>query len=133
MARCLDQRVICAHCHQEAFPERGERASCWNCGEDLVQDATMELATGHVAITTGNELHGYHFDRLSSENLSQPFAKVVAHPSDPAILGLRNLTSQRWRAERLDGHGLDVEPGKSCNLAALRVVHTPQGAITICR
>jgi hypothetical protein len=93
----------------------------------------MELAAGQVAISAGNELHGYHFDKLSSESLSEPVAKVVAHPSDPAILGLRNLTSKPWRGERLDGHALEVEPDKSCNLAALRVVHTPQGTITILR
>lgn len=133
MARCLDQRVICPHCQQEAFPEHGEQAACWSCGEDLTEATTMELAAGRVAISSDNELHGYHFDNLSSENLNHPVAKVVAHPNDPDILGLRNLTSQRWRAERLDGHGLDVEPGKSCNLAALRVVHTPLGTITILR
>ena len=131
MARCLDQRVICTHCNQEAFPEHGSKATCWNCGEDLAPATSMELAAGQVAISADNELHGYHFDKLSSESLNQPVAKVVAHPSDPAILGLQNLTSKPWRGERLDGHALEVDPGRSCNLAALRVVHTPQGTITI--
>ena len=133
MARCLDQRVICHHCHQEAFPEHGSEATCWNCGEDLLHATSMELAAAQVAITADNELHSYHFDRLSSESLSKPVAKVVAHPSDPAILGLLNLSPDRWRGERMDGHALEVEPGKSCNLSALRVVHTPQGTITILR
>jgi DNA-binding helix-hairpin-helix protein with protein kinase domain len=133
MARCLDQRVICPHCHQEAFPEHGNKATCWNCGEDLVQPTSMELAAGQVAITTDNELHSYHFDKLSSESLSQLVAKIVAHPSDPAILGLQNLTGELWLGERMDGHWLDVEPGKSYNLAALRAVHTPQGTIKILR
>jgi DNA-binding helix-hairpin-helix protein with protein kinase domain len=133
MARCLDQRVICPHCNQEAFPEHGSKTSCWNCGEDLGPATSMELAAGQVATSAGNELHAYHFDKLSSESLSEPVAKVVAHPSDPAILGLQNLTSKPWRGERLDGHALEVEPGKSCNLAPLRVVHTPQGTITILR
>ncbi len=93
----------------------------------------MELAAGQVAITAENELHGYHFDKLSSESLSQLVAKVVAHPSHPAILGLQNLTGELWLGERMDGHWLEVEPGKSYNLSALRVVHTPQGTIKILR
>jgi hypothetical protein len=82
-----------------------------------------------VAATAGNELHPHHFDPTLNEDLRQPLARVVAHPSDPRIVGLQNLSTQCWQAELSNGERLVVEPQKTCNLAALRRLHTEAGAV----
>lgn len=129
IARCLDQRQICQQCGQETFPEPSSPQRCWNCGTRPEPGWTLRVPRGEVAATAGNELHPHHFDPTLSEDLRQPLARVVAHPSDPRIVGLQNLSTQSWQAELSNGERLAVEPQKTCNLAALRRLHTEAGAV----
>jgi DNA-binding helix-hairpin-helix protein with protein kinase domain len=129
LSRCLDGRRLCASCGQENF--HGEH--CWSCGQPLPAPAQLHTAKGVVLASAGNRLYRHHVDALAPEDLHQPLAAIVAHPEDPGVLGLRNLSGSPWRAALLDGRSLDVEPGKSCNVAALHSLHTPMGRVQLHR
>jgi DNA-binding helix-hairpin-helix protein with protein kinase domain len=133
LARCLDQRQLCPGCGQENF-RNGERvaqaAACWHCGAPLPPPPVLRVPQGEVVAAAGTTLHRHHFDPLHPPQGDAPLAELVAHPSDPAILGLRNLTRETWRAVLSHGEALEIGPGRSVNVAALAQVLTPEGPIT---
>ncbi|NDG75545.1 MAG: protein kinase, partial [Synechococcaceae bacterium WB8_1B_136] len=124
----LDQRQICPSCGFEHF---GAQSNCWYCGQLLGTSVCIRSANGLVMACIDNELHPHHFNRLEAPRLDQPLARVVAHPSDPSLLGLRNLSDQPWRATTAGGQQHAVQPGKTCNLAALHQLDTPWGAVRL--
>ena len=133
LARCLDQRQLCPQCGQETFPAPDAPGSCWHCGATLPRVLQLQTANGRISAAAGNELHRHHFDPLVGEDLRRPLARLVAHPSDPSVLGLQNLSDSRWQGLLLDGRRLELEPGKTCNLAALQQLDSSEGAITLLR
>ena len=126
LASSLDRRQLCPSCDFEHF---GAQPRCWQCGQALTPGMALRSAHGLVMACPDNELHAHHFNNLEAPSLDQPIARVVCHPSDPTLLGLRNLSNQPWRATAAGGQHYAVEPGKSCNLAALQQLDTPWGAV----
>ena len=133
LCRCLDQRQLCPHCGQETFPNPQSPGSCWACGGALAPVAVLRGAGGAVCAAAGNTLHGHHLDPLAPLDRHRPLAVLEAHPSDPALLGLKNLSGEAWQAELAGGRTMVLEPGRTCNLAALHVLRTPGGPITVHR
>jgi hypothetical protein len=43
--------------------------------------------------------------------------EVTTHPSDPAIMGLKNLGAAPWRAISADGQAQEVAPGRNLRIA----------------
>jgi DNA-binding helix-hairpin-helix protein with protein kinase domain len=126
LASTLDQRQTCPACGSEHF---GAQASCWYCDQPLRAGPALSTPRGRVQVCAGNELHAHHFNGLESPRLDHPLARVVTHPSDASLLGLRNLSSEPWRASSTSGQQHAVAPGKTCNLAALHQLDTPWGAL----
>jgi serine/threonine protein kinase len=131
LARCLDQRQLCPSCGQETFPEPEQDSHCWHCGASLPRP--LRLRSGHSSITAaaGNALYRHHIDRLARLDLHNPLGRVEAHPRDPALLGLRNLSAETWTVMLSDGRSLLLKPGKTCNLAALQDIHTSADTLTL--
>ena len=128
LASVLDQRQLCPACGSEHF---GAQHTCWSCQQPLATGAILRTSQGAVMATAGNALHAHHFDGLEAPRLDQPIARVVCHPSDPNLLGLRNLGAQPWRATSAGGQPHEVAPGKTCNLQALHQLDTPWGAVRL--
>jgi len=128
IAASLDQREICPACGSEHF---GSQASCWHCNQPLAASAFLRTAQSSVKACAGNVLHQHHFHGLDAPRLDQPIARVVSHPSDPGLLGLRNLGTQPWSATTPGGQQHEVAPGKTCNLQALHLLDTPWGAVRL--
>ena len=126
LARCLDQRRLCQHCGEEVFQD----GPCWSCGQGNAGGLQLQLPQGQVAASPGNALYRHHFDGLHGERLDHPLAVLVAHPTDAALVGLRNLSDAPWQGQLPNGQRLEVEPGKTCNVAALQQLSTPAGPIT---
>ena len=86
-----------------------------------------------MSAAAGNELQHHHFDPLASPDLHRPLARLEAHPGDPTLLGLKNLSGEAWHGQLSDGRSLLLEPGRTCNLAALQQLSTGLGPITLHR
>ena len=133
ISHCLDQRQLCQHCGEETFPAADALGRCWSCGSPLGAPVQLQLPHGRVSATAGNELQRHHFDPLVGEAISSPIARLVGHPSDPGLLGLQNLSESRWHGRTLAGQSIELDPGKTCNLAALQQLHSSAGAILVRR
>ncbi len=130
LANCLDQRQLCPACGQENFrSQEPSSPPCWHCGTPLPAPQRLLLPNASVVAAAGTSLHRHHFDPLQEPELEAPLAEVVAHPSNPTLLGLRNCSSSSWRAVLQDGQQLELAPQKSCSLAALAQLHSPFGPI----
>jgi len=129
LSRCLDDRRLCSRCGQELFQE----GPCWSCGSSQEPTLQLQMPHGRVVACPGNTLHRHHFDPHLGETLQQPIASLVSHPSDASIVGLRNLSERPWQGELRNGQGIRVEPGQTCNVAALHQLSTEAGPITTLR
>ena len=131
LAGCLDQRRLCPACGQENFPSLRASGLCWACAAPLPVPPRLRGAAGAVSVAAGNELHRHHLDPLAPEDLAQPMARVEAHPSRPALLGLRNLSGHPWTLQRTGGEAITVAPGETGSLTGAEALHTGLGVITI--
>jgi len=134
LSRCLDRRQLCPRCGQETFPESPDNGDhCWHCGAALPAPLQLQLPHGRVSAAAGNDLQPHHFNPLANEDLRHPLARLVSHPSDPTLLGLQNLSAHRWQGELSNGQSIDLDPGKTCNLAALQQLRSSDGPINVLR
>jgi DNA-binding helix-hairpin-helix protein with protein kinase domain len=136
LAYTLDHRQICLACGQENFRQELPSAQpqpCWHCGTPLPHPLRLELPCGRVIAAAGTTLHRHHFDPLQPPQADEAVAEVVAHPSDPQLLGLRNCSGDSWLATLQQGQELLLEPGRSCSLAAADALHTKAGSIRVQR
>ncbi|MEB3307857.1 MAG: protein kinase [Cyanobacteriota bacterium] len=126
LSAALDHRQLCPVCGMENF---GARETCWHCGQSLPLGAWLVAANGRIRPTPDNEIHPHHLDGFQTPQLDHPLARVVAHPGDPALLGLLNLSDVSWQVVLKGGGELRVEPGQTCNLTALTRLETPLGTV----
>tara|TARA_B100000959_G_scaffold54176_1_gene56488 strand:+ start:6218 stop:7561 length:1344 start_codon:yes stop_codon:yes gene_type:complete len=130
LAKTIDHRVLCHQCGQENFPDDpGKSTPCWNCKNELTRSQTLRLANGVVTASPENKIYPHHFDNLKPPQLKDVVAQVVQHPSDPCILGLKNLSEHSWSAILTNGTKTTVEAGKTCNLSTLIQLLTPMGDV----
>jgi DNA-binding helix-hairpin-helix protein with protein kinase domain len=133
LVACLDSRLICHHCGQEAFATAGQVSRCWACGASIEPPAWLTAGHGVVLAQPENELYPHHFNQTTTERIDAPVGRLQAHPSDPRILGLENLSSQGWSATYSNGQSMVVPPGRSCNLNHLNKITTHLGVVALMR
>jgi len=66
---------------------------------------TLQLRLGLVVLplTVGTTLYEDELPGLKSKAQDRSVARVTGHPADPAILGLQNLSVQKWTATLVSG------------------------------
>lgn len=133
LCRCLDNRLICPHCGQEVFLDDGASQHCWACNGALQKPACFKIGKASILAQADNEIHPHHFDSWSAESIETPIARVESHPSNPAVLGLHNLSDHAWKIHLLNGESLELPSGRRCNLEHLATVHTHLGTAEIIR
>lgn len=112
LSRLRDGIVKCTRCNREGFVERGvATASCWSCRSQLSEPNWLVLGRRAVAVSEGAHLHGHHLN--GDYDYATTIAEVVRHPTNPDLLGLRNLTEGLWTARLPGGDEREVEPGRS--------------------
>lgn len=126
LSTTLDQRQSCAACGSEHF---GAQPTCWHCNEPLRASPALSTPRARVLACADNELHEHHFHGMESPRLDKPLARVVSHPGNADLLGLRNLSGKPWRASTAAGQLHEVLPGKTCNLSSLYKLDTPWGVL----
>jgi hypothetical protein len=63
------------------------------------------------------KLYPHHIDDGRMYDFSAPVAAVAAHPANPNIWGLKNLSQDKWFLTAADGGVREVEPTRSVTLA----------------
>ena len=131
LAACLDHRLICPHCGQEAFATPGQPSHCWDCGKEIGSPMQLKTERGTVFAQPDNELYPHHFNTFTAERIDEPFGRVQPHPSDPSILGLENLSNVPWIAICTNGQSIEVAPGRRCSLNQVSKIKTNLGVVAL--
>ncbi|MFQ5554735.1 MAG: serine/threonine protein kinase [Acidimicrobiia bacterium] len=125
MADLRDGLVYCHGCGLENFldpaaPSGNNATKCWNCGAEIISAAHLAFggkgrSSRIVALTGNTRLYPHHLGSLY--DFSHPIASVNRHPTDPAIWGLKNLSTRPWAITTAEGGTWDVEQGRSVTIA----------------
>lgn len=120
LARAIDSLLPCA-CGAENFYDSGaqqskEAGKCWSCGKALSLPPRIRIGDHEVILTRETRLYGYHIGTVQDDG--SPIGEISQSPYNPALLGIRNLTSEAWTLTRPDGSIIDVPPGRSAPILA---------------
>ncbi|WP_347990347.1 protein kinase [Methylomonas sp. AM2-LC] len=102
----LKDNVIDCVCGAENFYDQAhvemaeELPLCWSCNQRLIlppririKHSTQEMT---IVLNQGAELYPYHIYSARKNELSPAVAKVVQHPQNPNVWGLKNLSTDTW-------------------------------------
>jgi serine/threonine protein kinase len=121
LSRLRDTIIRCTSCGRENFADVDQRGtSCWSCGTPLHDPLWLVVERRALALAVGVVVHRHHL--LHDYDLDTRLAEVVAHPNNPELLGLRNLTDHTWKVTLADGDDREVGPGKAVRLDAGTVI-----------
>jgi RsiW-degrading membrane proteinase PrsW (M82 family) len=76
----------------------------------------LRVGTKYLVIVPGMRLLEHQVPGLMAQSPGGPVAEVTRNPSDPAVLGLTNLSSSAWEATT-NGTRRQVAPGQTIKLA----------------
>ncbi|MCX6079311.1 MAG: serine/threonine protein kinase [Chloroflexi bacterium] len=122
LATLRDTIIFCPACQSENFydPEMLKNNKkpnvCWNCKKEIMLPFHIRIGASIVMLNNDTQLFPHHIDHGRLYDFSMPVARVIRHPTDQKIWGLKNLTNEKWVITALDGSIKDVEPGKSVTL-----------------
>jgi eukaryotic-like serine/threonine-protein kinase len=138
MVRLRDTIFYCSSCKAENFYDvdalrisGGKPTTCWCCGQRLVLPFRIRLGKHIVMLNHDTKLYPHHIEPQKRYDFSKPVAEVSRHPTNPNLWGLKNLSSEKWVAEKPDGTIQEVEVGRSLTLASGTKIHfgSSQGEI----
>lgn len=115
LAALRDVAVPCAdaRCDAQLFAHRDD-VRCWQC---RTPPSRSKLRVGGHAIlcAPGAQIYAHHLGAHDPSAATRAVAEVVAHPSDPSVLGLRNVTGIELTAWLPKGSST-VPSGRSVSL-----------------
>jgi len=119
VSRARDLILPCS-CGAQSFYDpdllrAGTAQKCWSCARPLPPGARMRIGADIVLLTLGARLYPWHVGLAADGD--EAIAEVAAHPGNPAILGLRNLTADTWTLTRPDGTVATIPPGRAATVA----------------
>ncbi len=114
-----DSIIYCPACGAENFydTERVENAKpiiSWNCNRSIPLPMRLRLDGNVIMLNHDTKIYPHHLGTLY--DFSKPVAEVAQNPNNPAQWGLRNFSAKNWTATFLDGHMVEVQPGKAVSL-----------------
>ena len=130
MVRLRDTIFYCPHCSLENFYDadalkaRGGRPGlCWSCATELRLPPRIRIGKSVVMLNHDTQLFPHHIDDQRMYDFSAPVAAVTAHPTDPHVWGLKNVSQDKWVINGAGGTVRDVEPGRNVTLAVGTRIH----------
>lgn len=126
LSQLRDSIYFCPHCSKtgtENFydPEAvkasgGKPCPCWHCKKEVRLPPRIRIGKSIVMLTHLGEIYPHHLDASKDFDFTTPVGKVIQHPTDPNVWGLKNCATEKWVATMPDGTLKDVVPGKSVPL-----------------
>ena len=124
MIRLRDAIFYCPHCSMENFYDSialkasgGNPGLCWACAAALRLPPRIRIGKSVVMLNYDTKLFPHHIDDGTMYDFSAPVAAVSAHPTNPNVWGLKNISKERWVITATDGSIKDVDPERSVTLA----------------
>jgi eukaryotic-like serine/threonine-protein kinase len=125
MSKLRDSVFFCSSCASENFFDvdalqtaGGTAGACWSCGASLPLPPRIRIGRTVVMLNPDAQLFAHHLDENATVGFSKPFAEVTRHPTDPSLLGLKNLSDESWSAVLSDHSVREVPPTKTVLVAS---------------
>jgi DNA-binding helix-hairpin-helix protein with protein kinase domain len=119
MARLRDAVTPCPSCSFEIPLEVAANQAapgCPLCGGTVPRPARMTLGRYLVAMRPDRQLFAHHVEPAAPVALRESVATVDRHPTDEAIIGLRNLTQAPWQGRTSEGKPITIVPGRTVRI-----------------
>jgi hypothetical protein len=78
----------------------------------------MRIGKNIVILKPGTKLFAHHIDSTRLYDFAAPIAEAVQHSVQTQVLGLRNLSGQRWMYQGPDREIKEVGPSQTCWLVS---------------
>jgi len=100
--RLRDETVKCS-CGGETFVNiDAPESTCINCGKKLGKPLTLNVGRSRIVMFPGQITYKFH-TKSGSEDFSTKTGEVIQNKNNPALWGLRNLSSDSWMCNMPDG------------------------------
>ncbi len=109
LLRLRDSIQLCEHCTSENFYDS---ATCWDCGKPLEVPLRLKMGDISLVMNTTTQLYDHHIDPSRKYVCDRVVARVVEHPREPGVWGLRNQSDRAWSVTGPSGEDGTVEPGR---------------------
>jgi DNA-binding helix-hairpin-helix protein with protein kinase domain len=121
LSKARDSLYLCEACKAEQFFDAEVKNSdrvCTECRRQPGIPLRMRIDQSDVVVVVAEQrrLFEHHLLRRSDYKFDTCLAEVVKKPSQPAVLGLRNLSQDVWIATAPTGQESYVQPGQSVSL-----------------
>jgi hypothetical protein len=129
MIALRDLIVSCSHCGAQNFADPGggphfsmpaapqpATTHCWSCRQPIAVPLHITVGRSVVMLNNDTRMHAHHTDP-ARRYFTTVVAEVCAHPNDPNVLGLRNLSGDTWRCVIKGSSAHEVGPGHAIRLA----------------
>lgn len=133
LSELRDSLYRCRSCGEDLFYDRetvgsGAAIACPDCHKPLVVPARMKISPGEnvVVLDVGTQLFEHHLRLDKRFVFDKVLAEVVAHPTNPDVLGIRNLTQDTWMLINTEDERKEVPPGKSAAIASTKEIRFGQ-------
>lgn len=94
----------------------GNTLVCWHTNEPVQLPPRLRIGADIVVLQKGQQLFAHHIKTGAAFQFGTPLAEVVESPTNPDVLGLKNLTDTDWKIRTAANEERDVPPGKSAAL-----------------
>lgn len=94
----------------------GQPHVCWNAQRVITLPPRLKIDDQVIMLTQETVLFPHHLNGKSDYDFSKELARVMRHPSDPSIWGLRNESGVDWSYATADGGMQTVAQGRSVTL-----------------
>lgn len=125
MVRLRDSIFVCSECGTENFYDPvavkssgGKLGACWNCKRQPHLPPRIRLGKSIVMLSRNTRLYPHHVNDARTYDFSKPMSEVTSHPTKAELLGLKNLSEEKWVVTLAGGALKDVEPGRSIALSS---------------
>lgn len=89
---------------------------CWNAQQVITLPPRLRISDQVILLTHETTLTPHHLDPKRDYDFSRVLARVMRHPSDPTIWGLRNESGTPWSFTTAEGVIQTVPDGRSVTL-----------------
>jgi len=94
----------------------GQSHVCWNTQELIAVPPRLKIGDQVIVLTHETKLFPHHLSGRGDYDFSKHLAKVIRHPSDPSIWGMRNESGVDWSYATADGSVQTIPEGKTITL-----------------
>ncbi len=100
--RLRNETVKCS-CGGETFINMdAPESTCINCGKELGKPLTLNVGRNRIVMFPGQKTYSIH-TKSGSEDFSTITGEVIQNKNNPALWGIRNLSTDSWMCTMPDG------------------------------